>query len=313
MDTFSEPYTRQGDDVSIDKVRDQIRQLEEEHVRKGIPLSGRIIHVCHYLPIMGTLLRTNVGVLSPPATPPSKLVEVSPDEQKSSEPEPKPTSVWSLSPRYGHAAMISGIGSLSQTHEQLIVGWTGDFQSPTGTDKIPMDTISQQERNDFETTLREYHSKESDPDDENDQRTMYVPVWLEDKVAHGHYDGYCKQSVYFSPLLQSKSIYTPLMTVLWPLFHYLLWQDVATEYASADSHYPYYESANAAFARRIAEVYKPGDLIWIHDYHCLLVPRYVSRLINWPIFLVRVTCICSIIFRTSHSAFPFSTLTDLFW
>ena len=60
---------------------------------------------------------------------------------------------------------------------------------------------------------------------------------------------------------------------LWPLFHYLLWQDVATEYASADSHYPYYESANAAFARRIAEVYQPGDIVWVHDYHLLLLPR----------------------------------------
>ena len=65
------------------------------------------------------------------------------------------------------------------------------------------------------------------------------------------------------------------IVALWPLFHYLLWQDVATEYASADSHYPYYESTNAAFARRIADVYRPGDLIWVHDYHLLLVPRYV--------------------------------------
>ena len=64
-------------------------------------------------------------------------------------------------------------------------------------------------------------------------------------------------------------------TALWPLFHYLLWQDVVTEYASADSHYPSYESANAVFARRIAEVYQPGDLIWVHDYHLLLVPKYV--------------------------------------
>jgi trehalose 6-phosphate synthase/phosphatase len=61
------------------------------------------------------------------------------------------------------------------------------------------------------------------------------------------------------------------------LFHYLLWQDVATEYASADSHYPYYESANAAFARKIAEVYRPGDLIWVHDYHLLLVPRLLRE------------------------------------
>lgn len=61
--------------------------------------------------------------------------------------------------------------------------------------------------------------------------------------------------------------------VLWPLFHYLLWQDVATEYASADANYQYYEAANAAFARRVAEVYRPGDLVWVHDYHLLLAPK----------------------------------------
>ncbi|KAG6808923.1 hypothetical protein H0H92_002351, partial [Tricholoma furcatifolium] len=99
---------------------------------------------------------------------------------------------------------------------------------------------------------------ESDPDD--DRKITYVPVWLDDKVAHGHYDGYCKQT-------------------LWPLFHYLLWQDVATEYASADSHYPHYESANAAFARKIAEIYQPGDLIWVHDYHLLLLPRLIREAI----------------------------------
>jgi hypothetical protein len=58
------------------------------------------------------------------------------------------------------------------------------------------------------------------------------------------------------------------------MFHYLLWQDVATESASADQHYPQYEAANAAFARRIVEIYQPGDLIWVHDYHLLLLPRY---------------------------------------
>ncbi|RDB27027.1 Alpha,alpha-trehalose-phosphate synthase [UDP-forming] A [Hypsizygus marmoreus] len=118
---------------------------------------------------------------------------------------------WTLAPRYGHAAMISGIESLSSTHEQLIIGWTGDILSPTPNERCASD-----------------------------------------------YDGYCKQT-------------------LWPLFHYLLWQDVATEYASADTHYPYYESANAEFARKIAEVYRPGDLIWVHDYHLLLVPRLVRE------------------------------------
>jgi trehalose 6-phosphate synthase/phosphatase len=64
---------------------------------------------------------------------------------------------------------------------------------------------------------------------------------------------------------------------LWPLFHYLLWQDVATEYASADSHYTFYLDANVAFAQRLFEVYQPGDLIWVHDYHLLLVPGLVRK------------------------------------
>lgn len=207
MDSFSDPYTRQGDDISIEQVRENIASLEEQHRKIGIPLSGRIIHVCHYLPITATLLAnqtTNVmGVLSPPATPPSRPTDVpgsgpfsssendlSTTEQVNGE---TPSSVWSFAPRHGHAAMISGIRSLSHSHEQLIVGWTGDIlSSPTET--IPSDGVSQKEREEFETALKNCHPKESDPDDERDRKTKYVPVWLDDKVAHGHYDGYCKQS-----------------------------------------------------------------------------------------------------------------------
>lgn len=69
------------------------------------------------------------------------------------------------------------------------------------------------------------------------------------------------------------------LLALWPLFHYLLWQDVATEYASADEFWPTYQAANLAFAQRIEEVYQPGDLIWVHDYHLLLVPKLVRQLI----------------------------------
>ncbi|PPQ70030.1 hypothetical protein CVT24_003797 [Panaeolus cyanescens] len=261
MDSFSEPYTRRGDDVSLDKVRESIAVLEDQHRKNGIPLSGRIIHVCHYLPIIATLnskQNTTAAVPTPPLTPPNA------DSDSSAPPSPidipeKSDSEWSMAPRYGHAAMISGIRSLSATHEQLIVGWTGDILS-TSTDPIPSATVSDGQKDSFETALKEYLPKESDPDDERDRKTKYVPVWLDDKVAHGHYDGYCKQ-------------------ILWPLFHYLLWQDVSTEYASADTHYPHYQAANRAFAKRIADVYQPGDLIWVHDYHLLLLPRLIREVI----------------------------------
>ncbi len=88
----------------------------------------------------------------------------------------------------------------------------------------------------------------------------YAPVWLDDVTAHHHYDGYCK-------------------TTLWPLFHYLLWQDVTTELSVDDVHWKGYYRANEAYAKKVAEVYRPGDLVWIHDYHCLLVPRFLRQLV----------------------------------
>ncbi|KAK2461153.1 hypothetical protein APHAL10511_006680 [Amanita phalloides] len=253
MDSFAEPYTRQGDDIHIDKVRDNIARLEQQHRANGIPLSGRVIHVCHYLPITSTL-NSRPGVLSPPATPQVRPADVpdptAPDSAELS------SAVWTLAPRYGHAAMISGIRSLSATHEQLIVGWTGDILSASPNEKISADAVSLPDRTALEEALKTYQPKEAEGDE--DGKTQYVPVWLDDKVGHGHYDGYCKQT-------------------LWPLFHYLLWQDVVTEYSSADQHYAYYEAANAGFARKITEVYKPGDLIWIHDYHLLLLPRLIRE------------------------------------
>lgn len=276
MDSFTEPYTRLGDDISLEEVRKQVKALEDEHRAHGIPLSGRILHVCHYLPVNATL-NNRSGVISPPLTPPPAEAPLLDGVAASGETkESKPT--WSLTPRYGHAAMISGIRSLSATHEQLIIGWTGDINSPVPGERISEDDIADEDKAALEEALKSYQPKESDPDD--DKKTSYVPVWLNDQVAHGHYDGYCKQSKSFHGLLLLYyRVLNKLNLVLWPLFHYLLWQDVATEYASADSHYPFYESANAAFARRIAEVYKPGDLIWVHDYHLLLLPKLVREFI----------------------------------
>jgi hypothetical protein len=134
MDTFAEPYTRAGDDISLDAVRDHVRALEARHKANGVQLSGRIIHVCHYLPVTCTISSTATrdGVLSPPPTPPRVLADVPPSPSDELPPLALPTQPerWKLAPRYGHSAMTSGIRSLSVTHEQIILGWTGDILSP---------------------------------------------------------------------------------------------------------------------------------------------------------------------------------------
>lgn len=50
-----------------------------------------------------------------------------------------------------------------------------------------------------------------------------------------------------------------MLAALWPLFHYLLWQDVATEYGSADEHWAPYAAVNEAFAKAVEKVYQPGQ------------------------------------------------------
>lgn len=197
MDSFVEPYTREGDDISIDRVHAKIRHLEEEHKRNGIPLSGRIIHVVHSLPITATLSTSKYRPGAPP-TPP-----LEPEAEPAAK-SPAPRPQWSLAPRYGHAAMISGIMSLSATHEQCIVGWTGDILAPgasanasttnTSAHKIPSTSLSAEEKAVLEEELKDVQVKENDGEEEPFRKATYIPVWLDDKVAHGHYDGYCKQS-----------------------------------------------------------------------------------------------------------------------
>jgi trehalose 6-phosphate synthase/phosphatase len=202
MDSFSEPYTRADDDISLDEVRAQVRALEDDHRAKGIDLSGRVLHVCHYLPVTSTLA-SRAGVPSPPATPPLNVSNVLADstftEKNRLVTEIQPP--WTLTPRYGHAAMISGIRSLSATHEQLIIGWTGDIETTTPGERVTTSSISQADKDSLEEALATYTPREADPDD--DKKTHYVPVWQDDKIAHGHYDGYCKTSEFIAKVWTS--------------------------------------------------------------------------------------------------------------
>jgi hypothetical protein len=92
--------------------------------------------------------------------------------------------------------MISGIRSLEAPSEQLIIGWTGDIQNihqPDAT--VPLSNVSEEDRLALEKSLETYQPREADPDDE--RKTTYIPVWIGEKEAHGHYEGYCKESTFF--------------------------------------------------------------------------------------------------------------------
>ncbi|KAK4701430.1 trehalose 6-phosphate synthase/phosphatase, partial [Phenoliferia sp. Uapishka_3] len=67
-------------------------------------------------------------------------------------------------------------------------------------------------------------------------------------------------------------------TYLWPVFHYLALPDSIDKKSELESWNAYYET-NLTYAKKVAEVYKDGDLIWIHDYHLLLVPQMLRELL----------------------------------
>ncbi|MEZ0332779.1 MAG: bifunctional alpha,alpha-trehalose-phosphate synthase (UDP-forming)/trehalose-phosphatase [Gemmatimonadales bacterium] len=60
--------------------------------------------------------------------------------------------------------------------------------------------------------------------------------------------------------------------VLWPLFHYLLDQ-IPLHVTDWDA----YVEANERFAEVVAAQYRPGDMIWVHDYQLFLVPGLLRR------------------------------------
>lgn len=56
--------------------------------------------------------------------------------------------------------------------------------------------------------------------------------------------------------------------VLWPLFHSQV-EQLALELRGWQD----YVRVNERFAQVVADAYRPGDLIWVHDYQLLLLPR----------------------------------------
>lgn len=77
------------------------------------------------------------------------------------------------------------------------------------------------------------------------------PVYIEEKDIDLYYSGFSNKT-------------------LWPLFHYFM------EYAVyEDSYWEAYERVNRKFAAEICRIAEPGDRIWVHDYHLLLLPKLI--------------------------------------
>ncbi len=80
-----------------------------------------------------------------------------------------------------------------------------------------------------------------------------LPVYLSDSDLRKYYNGFSNRT-------------------LWPLFHYF-----TTHCRYDSSEWETYKKVNQMFCRRLLEVVRPDDMIWVHDYHLLLLPEMLRR------------------------------------
>ena len=86
------------------------------------------------------------------------------------------------------------------------------------------------------------------------------PVFLSEKAMDKFYLGFCNK-------------------IIWPLFHYFPSNTVYDK-----DYWLQYQEVNKIFRDTVLEVIQPGDVIWVHDYHLMLLPGLLrEKLPHTPI------------------------------
>ncbi|KAF2821807.1 glycosyl transferase [Ophiobolus disseminans] len=80
-----------------------------------------------------------------------------------------------------------------------------------------------------------------------------VPIMLDDELADRHYNGFSN-------------------AIMWPLFHYH-----PGEITFDESAWEGYEEANRLFAKAVAKDVQDNDMVWVHDYHLMLMPAMLRE------------------------------------
>ena len=80
-----------------------------------------------------------------------------------------------------------------------------------------------------------------------------VPLYLEPELHKTFYFGFCR-------------------AFLWPTFH-----NVIKARCFSQKVWRAYCTVNRLLADKVIESYNSGDVVWVHDYHLLLLPSYILR------------------------------------
>jgi len=88
------------------------------------------------------------------------------------------------------------------------------------------------------------------------KKFMCHPVFLPEKSMENFYNGFCN-------------------SVLWPLFHYF-----PSNVKYNENYWKFYKDVNKIFCDALMEILREGDIVWIHDYHLMLLPMMMRTKIK---------------------------------
>ncbi len=103
----------------------------------------------------------------------------------------------------------------------------------------PGGTVDEKEERTVSEELREKHGVKS--------------VFLSEEVMNNFYEGFCNKTI-------------------WPLFHYF-----PSYVAYEKKYWDEYVSVNETFCEAVRSILKPGDVVWVHDYHLMLLPAMLRK------------------------------------
>ena len=113
-------------------------------------------------------------------------------------------------------------------------------------------------------TSEDLHAQEKELAE--DAKGKIVPVWLYDIDQEG------KQEIAFLDQARWRRY---AEHNLYTLFHYRPNDNITSQ--DQRKMWMDYCRLNQKFADKISEIYKPGDVVWIHDYHLMLVPGMLRQ------------------------------------
>lgn len=133
--------------------------------------------------------------------------------------------------------LVSALSGLKKLRKFIWIGWPGNFCHSSPI-TVGLE-VPEIDKHYISETLEKEHN--------------CIPIFLDRDTADKYYRGFSNSTI-------------------WPLFHYL-----PGDFVFDNEFWDGYQLVNNIFAVKISEIVKNNDIIWIHDYHLMLLPMCLRQ------------------------------------